>query len=182
MAEGCITRPLKGSLPIWNAAIGTLPPIGSKQSWKASCPTSPVRIAAGRRLKKESLAVTVNGYNISQVADLSIDQAIEFFQNLKLSEKDRIIAAQILKEINSRLGFLKNVGLNYLTLSRFRNIVRGRSPENSLGNPDRVQPDGSFIYPGRTQHRSASAGQQQTDQARCNELRDLGQHGACGGT
>lgn len=79
----------------------------------------------GRRLKKESLAVTVNGYNISQVADLSIDQAIEFFQNLKLSEKDRIIAAQILKEINSRLGFLKNVGLNYLTLSRSSGTLSG---------------------------------------------------------
>ena len=71
-----------------------------------------------KRLKKEALAVTVGGINISGLCDLSIDKCLEFFASLTLSQKDATIAAQILKEINARLGFLKNVGLGYLTLSR----------------------------------------------------------------
>lgn len=72
----------------------------------------------GERYKPEILAVTVGGKSISQVSSLSIRQAIEFFTTLDLSEKERLIASQILKEINSRLKFLMNVGLDYLTLER----------------------------------------------------------------
>ena len=79
----------------------------------------------GKRLKKEALAVTVGGINISELCDLSIDKALGFFASLKLSEKDATIAVQILKEINARLGFLKNVGLGYLTLSRAAGTLSG---------------------------------------------------------
>ena len=72
----------------------------------------------GERYKPEILAVTVGGKSISQVSSLSIRQAIEFFTTLDLSEKEKLIASQILKEINSRLKFLMNVGLDYLTLDR----------------------------------------------------------------
>ena len=72
----------------------------------------------GARLKPEMLAVTVGGKNIYEVCNLSIGQATEFFRNLTLSPKDATVAKQILKEINSRLGFLSNVGLDYLTLWR----------------------------------------------------------------
>ncbi len=72
----------------------------------------------GARLKPEMLAVTVGGKNIYEVCNLSIGQATEFFRNLPLSPKDATVAKQILKEINSRLGFLSNVGLDYLTLWR----------------------------------------------------------------
>ena len=81
----------------------------------------------GTRLKKETLAVTVDGINIHQVTSLSIQKARKFFAELseKLSEKDKIIARHILKEINERLNFLVNVGLEYLTLSRSAGTLSG---------------------------------------------------------
>ena len=72
----------------------------------------------GLRLRKEALAVTVGGKSIAQMSNMAITEAINFIDGLVLSEKEQIIAAQILKEIKVRLGFLKNVGLQYLTLSR----------------------------------------------------------------
>ena len=85
----------------------------------------PCDVCHGKRLKKEALAVTVGGINISDLCDLSIDKCLEFFASLTLSQKDATIAAQILKEINARLGFLKNVGLGYLTLSRAAGTLSG---------------------------------------------------------
>ncbi len=72
----------------------------------------------GQRLRKEALAVTVGGINIARMGDMSVTEAIEFVESLELSEKEYIIADRILKEIKARLGFLKNVGLQYLSLSR----------------------------------------------------------------
>ncbi len=72
----------------------------------------------GQRLNPQVLCVEVGGLNIASLCDLSIDQAVEFFNQLQLNETDAKIAELILKEIRDRLGFLKNVGLGYLTLSR----------------------------------------------------------------
>jgi excinuclease ABC subunit A len=72
----------------------------------------------GERFKPEILAVTVNEKSISEVSKLSVRQAIQFFVNLELNEKERIISVQILKEIRARLTFLMNVGLDYITLDR----------------------------------------------------------------
>ncbi|MBQ7844874.1 MAG: excinuclease ABC subunit UvrA [Clostridia bacterium] len=72
----------------------------------------------GQRLKPEALAVTVNGRNLAEVSDMSILDARSFFKSLVLTEKEQMIGAQILKEIDARLGFLIDVGLGYLTLSR----------------------------------------------------------------
>ena len=71
------------------------------------------------------MSVKINGLNISEVTDLSVTNSIEFFNNLKLTEKQRIIGEQVLKEINERLKFLKNVGLDYLTLSRMAGTLSG---------------------------------------------------------
>jgi len=81
----------------------------------------------GKRLKKESLAVKVAGKNIYEVTLLSVDEAYKFFASLpeQLSEKEKIIAQPILKEILARLGFLKDVGLGYLTLERPANTLAG---------------------------------------------------------
>ena len=79
----------------------------------------------GTRLKPEILSVTVGGKNISEFCDMSIVKAIEFIDNLKLTEKEQFIAESILKEINSRLNFLKSVGLEYLTLSRSSGTLSG---------------------------------------------------------
>jgi excinuclease ABC subunit A len=85
----------------------------------------PCTTCHGQRLKPEVLAVTVGDRNIAAVTDLSIADAHAFFDSLKLSEKDQQIANLILKEINARLGFLVNVGLNYLTMSRAAGTLSG---------------------------------------------------------
>lgn len=79
----------------------------------------------GKRLKKESLAVTVGGKSIDQVCDMPIAECKKFFDSLELNETQTKIAAQVLKEINTRLGFLIDVGLNYLTLSRSSGTLSG---------------------------------------------------------
>jgi excinuclease ABC subunit A len=85
----------------------------------------PCGTCKGHRLKKESLAVTVGGRNIAHVTSLSIGEAQKFFAELELNEKERTIARLILKEIDSRLGFLAAVGLDYLTLSRAAGTLSG---------------------------------------------------------
>ncbi|MCK5148553.1 excinuclease ABC subunit UvrA [bacterium] len=79
----------------------------------------------GARLKKESLAIRVNDLSIRDVTLMSIQQAQIFFENLDLNKRDSMIAFQILKEINDRLSFLLNVGLNYLTLDRAASTLSG---------------------------------------------------------
>ena len=85
----------------------------------------PCTECGGRRLKKEILAVTVGDLNISQFCDYSVNDALDFMDSLSLSERDQIIAKQILKEITSRLQFLSSVGLGYLNLSRAAGTLSG---------------------------------------------------------
>ncbi len=79
----------------------------------------------GRRLSAESLGVTVGGVNIWEFCEMTIEKAMEFVNSLELSEKDAFIASAIIKELNSRLGFLNSVGLSYLTLSRSAGTLSG---------------------------------------------------------
>ncbi|MDO4483875.1 MAG: excinuclease ABC subunit UvrA [Clostridia bacterium] len=79
----------------------------------------------GHRLKRESLAVTVCNQSIAQVSDLPVQKARDFFSAMTLTETEKIIGAQILKEIDARLGFLVDVGLGYLTLSRAAGTLSG---------------------------------------------------------
>ncbi|MDR2655964.1 MAG: excinuclease ABC subunit UvrA [Oscillospiraceae bacterium] len=79
----------------------------------------------GKKLKPVYLAVTVGGINISDFTNMSVTSALEFLQNVRLSERQRIIAAEILKEIKSRLNFLASVGLEYLTLARNASTLSG---------------------------------------------------------
>jgi len=87
--------------------------------------TLPCPTCKGARLKPEILAVTVDGLNIHEVTTLSIRSALTFFENLSLSEREQLIAAQILKEIKARLGFMVAVGLDYLTLERQAGTLAG---------------------------------------------------------
>ncbi len=87
---------------------------------EVSCPE-----CHGKRLKKESLCVTVGGLDIAELSDLSVTDAIEFFNNLTLSEKEHTIADEIIKEIRARLSFLHRVGLEYLSLSRASATLSG---------------------------------------------------------
>ncbi len=85
----------------------------------------PCPVCKGKRLKREILAVTVDGKNISDTTEMPIHDALHFFQHIQLSEKEFSIARLILKEIVSRLGFLVNVGLDYLTMARAAGTLSG---------------------------------------------------------
>ncbi|HEX3014908.1 MAG TPA: excinuclease ABC subunit UvrA [Desulfobacteria bacterium] len=87
--------------------------------------TKPCPTCHGARLKPESLAVTVGGKNIDAVCHLAVEDCLAFFEQLQLTEREGIIAKAILKEIRERLGFLVNVGLDYLTLSRAAGTLSG---------------------------------------------------------
>ncbi|WP_338527286.1 excinuclease ABC subunit UvrA [Bacillus sp. MAG717A] len=84
------------------------------------CPT-----CKGNRLKKETLAVLINGKHIGEITDLSVSDALDFYEKIELSEKDLQIAQLILREIKERLSFLNNVGLDYLNLSRSAGTLSG---------------------------------------------------------
>jgi excinuclease ABC subunit A len=98
---------------------------GMKQYYEEFMSSNPCPECNGARLKKESLAVTISGKNIFQVTCMPVSDAKIFFQNLNLSERHKLISHQILKEINARLGFLVDVGLDYLTLSRSAGTLSG---------------------------------------------------------
>lgn len=79
----------------------------------------------GKRLRAEALGVTIGNKNIIELCKLSVSESIEFFKKLELSETEKLIATQVLKEINARLNFLNNVGLDYLTLERSAGTLSG---------------------------------------------------------
>jgi excinuclease ABC subunit A len=85
----------------------------------------PCRVCKGARLRPESLAVTIGGRNIAQVTDLSIRDALAFVGDMGLSEREQMIAERLVKEIRARLGFLVDVGLDYLTLGRAAGTLAG---------------------------------------------------------
>ena len=85
----------------------------------------PCPACQGQRLRPEALAVTVGGKSIYDATTLPVDDALAFFDHLDLTGNQQIIAAQILKEIHARLGFLQSVGLSYLTLSRASGTLSG---------------------------------------------------------
>ena len=85
----------------------------------------PCNECKGKRLRRESLSVTVGGKNIDEVCDLPVNRAKDFFNGLKLDKQQSMIAEEILKEINARIGFLNNVGLEYLTMSRSAGTLSG---------------------------------------------------------
>jgi len=97
----------------------------SKQEIEALMGEVLCKSCKGKRLRPEVLAVTVGGKNIAQLTDMPISDIKIFFDNLDLSQKEKIIAQQILKEIEERIGFLVDVGLEYLTLSRSAGTLSG---------------------------------------------------------
>jgi excinuclease ABC subunit A len=104
----------------------------------------------GKKLNEEALAVQVNGMNIYELSELSVLHLVEFIDNLDLSDKDKEIARPILKEMKARLGFLINVGLDYLSLSRLAGTLSGGEAQRI-----RFQIDWSTICSGRTFYRFA---------------------------
>lgn len=87
--------------------------------------TVPCNVCQGKRLKPEALAVTVGGLNIAELTSMSCEKALEFIRGLELTERERLIARQVIKELCARLEFLHNVGLGYLTLDRRAGTLSG---------------------------------------------------------
>ena len=96
-----------------------------KQEYEAFMSITPCKLCKGMRLKQESLAVTVCGKNIHEITSFSIGGLQEFLQNMELTETQQFIGAQVLKEIRARVGFLMDVGLDYLSLARATSTLSG---------------------------------------------------------
>jgi excinuclease ABC subunit A len=96
-----------------------------KQEYEEYMTTVPCEECKGKRLKPESLAVTVGGKNIAEITEMSITNLYDFMKNIELTERQLLIGDLILKEIKSRLGFLMNVGLDYLSLARATGTLSG---------------------------------------------------------
>ena len=97
----------------------------SREQYEGYMREVPCPVCSGARLKPTSLAVTVNGVHISAVCEMSIAESAAFLAGLELSDRDRMIAERVTKEINARLGFLLDVGLDYLSLSRAAATLAG---------------------------------------------------------
>ncbi|MFX1324197.1 MAG: excinuclease ABC subunit UvrA [Promethearchaeota archaeon] len=127
-----VVRPFEGIIPILHRRY-----METRSEWareiyesfmnRIKCPQ-----CYGNRLKPESLAVTINELNIAQLSDLPVKESINFFDSLNLTETEQTITRDILKEIKDRLSFLKNVGLDYISLSR-------RSDTLSVGEAERIR-------------------------------------------
>ncbi len=118
-------QPFEGIVPNLERRYRETQSDGMKRELEDCMSDSPCPACGGMRLRREVLAVTVGGLSIHEFCQLSVTQALDFMEQLQLSEQKTMIAAQILKEIKSRLGFLHSVGLEYLTLSRNAGTLSG---------------------------------------------------------
>ena len=119
------TSPFEGVLPTLDRRYNETKSQGMRDFYEIYMSESACQTCHGARLKKESLSVKVGDKNINELTDMSIDKIKDFLNSLQLNNKDKMIADQILKELNKRLQFLLDVGLEYLTLSRSAGSLSG---------------------------------------------------------
>ena len=119
------TAPFEGVLPTLDRRYNETKSQGMRDFYEMYMSESACQTCHGARLKKESLSVKVGDKNINELTDMSIDKIKDFLNTLQLNNKDKMIADQILKELNKRLQFLLDVGLEYLTLSRSAGSLSG---------------------------------------------------------
>lgn len=123
--KGSFMAPFEGIISSMERRYRETQSEGMKQYYESFMSYNPCPECKGRRLKKESLAVTIGDKNIFDLCSIPVGEAKSFFNEINLSERQKLIAHQILKEINERLGFLVDVGLDYLTLSRAAGTLSG---------------------------------------------------------
>ncbi|MCD8385083.1 MAG: excinuclease ABC subunit UvrA [Clostridiales bacterium] len=123
--KGTLYQPFEGVLNNLERRYRETQSEPMKRELEQSMSECPCPACQGRRLRREALAVTVGGLSIDQVCDLPVEDALVFFDHLELTHQQMLIAEQILKEIKNRLGFLRSVGLQYLTLSRKAGTLSG---------------------------------------------------------
>ncbi|MGC9018886.1 MAG: excinuclease ABC subunit UvrA [Candidatus Bipolaricaulaceae bacterium] len=118
-------RPFEGVIPYLEQAYREAMSDEAREEIEQYMSALPCPECKGARLRPEALSVTVGGKNIWEITKLTVREALEFFENLKLTEREEMIAHQILKEIKNRLSFMADVGLDYLTLDRPANTLAG---------------------------------------------------------
>ena len=123
--HGIIKREFEGIVPNLERRYRETQSPGMRAEIESCMSETPCPTCRGQRLKQTALAVTVGGKNIAELTRLSVVNAAAFLNSLTLTQKERLIAAQIIKEIRSRLDFLSSVGLGYLTLSRASGTLSG---------------------------------------------------------
>jgi len=123
--HGIIKREFEGIVPNLERRYRETQSPGMRAEIESCMSETPCPTCRGQRLKQTALAVTVGGKNIADLTRLSVVNAAAFLNSLTLTQKERLIAAQIIKEIRSRLDFLSSVGLGYLTLSRASGTLSG---------------------------------------------------------
>ena len=123
--QGTLYQPFEGIVTNLERRYRETQSDGMKRELEECMSQCPCPTCQGRRLKKESLAVTVGGLDIDSYCHKSVSDALNFMERLELNPTQTMIAAQIVKEIKSRLGFLRSVGLQYLTLSREAGTLSG---------------------------------------------------------
>ena len=120
-----VRRPFEGVIPNLDRRFRETESNAARELISQFMSTRPCQDCGGTRLRPEARAVTINGRSIMDVTDMSISEALRFFKGLELTNEQLLIAARILKEIRERLGFLVNVGLDYLTMSREAGTLSG---------------------------------------------------------
>jgi excinuclease ABC subunit A len=123
--SGSFTAPFEGVIPNLERRFKESSSESIKEELEGYMINALCSDCGGKRLRRESLAVTVGGLNIADVSAMSVRNSRDFMSGLALTDKQKMIAHQVLKEVKARLGFLVNVGLNYLTLSRAAGSLSG---------------------------------------------------------
>jgi len=140
-------QPFEGVLPTLDRRYRETKSQGMREFYEMYMSESPCEACHGARLKKETLAVTVNDKNIKELTDMPINQIKDFIANLKLDKTEAMIANQILKELNQRLQFLIYVGLEYLTLSRPAGTLSGGEAQRvKLASELQKKATGKTVY------------------------------------
>jgi len=124
-SKGELNIKFEGLIPTLKRRFADTSSEAAKRYYMQYISDKPCNVCGGKKLRPESLAVLINGYNIHQVTSLSISECRVFFEKLKLEGNRMLIATEVLKEIKNRLSFLENVGLHYLTLNRSAPTLSG---------------------------------------------------------
>ena len=127
-----VTRPFEGVIPMLHRRYMETRSEWARDTYESFMNRIDCPQCKGKRLRPESLSVTINNVNIAQLTDLAVKEAIKFFNSLKLNETEVSIVRDVMKEILDRLSFLENVGLDYISLSR-------RSHTLSVGEAERIR-------------------------------------------
>ncbi|MHA2280891.1 MAG: excinuclease ABC subunit UvrA [Promethearchaeota archaeon] len=127
-----VTRPFEGVIPMLHRRYMETRSDWARDTYESFMNRIDCPQCKGKRLRPESLSVTIKGVNIGQLTDLAVKEAVKFFNSLKLNETEVSIVKEVMKEILDRLSFLENVGLDYISLSR-------RSHTLSVGEAERIR-------------------------------------------